>query len=144
MDGVSGRFRNKLRKGCETGTKLQMPTKTRPLQRRECALEGCTRKFTVPIEGRPKIYCSDLHRAMASKQRRRTERATAFNSMPDGQPLHLVMTTPRGANTPQAEGAAVANSTGAAHQRGSGTSTVRYSTHVVMHVREEGVKEVPN
>ena len=126
-----------------------MSTQKKPKRARQiCALDGCTRTFEIPHTGRKRHYCCDVHRAQASRQRRQDAdpvgqaagRATAFNAAEPGE-RHLVVTTPRSGN-PQAEGAAVASSNGAAHQRGAGTSTVRYSTEVVMHVRETR-EEVP-
>ena len=127
-----------------------MVTKKTTAKAPVCALEGCNRKLKIQPTGRPGKYCCDLHRAMAGKVRARVARemereeatgcATATNSAPPGAPTHLVITTPRSGRTPKAEGAAVATSHGTAHQRGSGTSTIRYSTHVVMHVQEETIE----
>lgn len=109
-----------------------MSTKKTPLKR-ECEYEGCTRKFAVPTEGRPKRYCSDLHRALASRERRReaaipSGRALATNSLPDFDPPPQAGPVDPPPTQPPPRGVTVHTQTTGAHRNfgNAGAQTIIY------------------
>ena len=127
----------------KTNPRPKVATKKKAPAGPKCALPGCEIHLHVASTGRPGKYCCDLHRALAAKLRAREERNSPGTNNVQHRELVVAANDQRSARPDGGQAVGLSDTAAAAHQIGRGSSTVRYTSVLHLHVRETREESTP-